>query len=180
MKQKRIHYLDVLRALACLCVIMIHVSEYSISKGYTPFSFTMSGILDAFSRIGIPLFFMISGALLLDENKKYDFAKLKKNIFTILIIFFSWSLIYCISLDYVLPIVSNVPITPLNDVLKHFLLGQDILWFLKAIIGLYLFVPILRLWVKKDNKKYVQYFLIISIILTIILPTITFIGSNYW
>lgn len=47
------------------------------------------------------------------------------------------------------------------------------------IIGLYLILPLLRLWVKKCNKKYVEYFIILALIFTFFIPQIITIGSKY-
>ena len=57
--------------------------------------------------------------------------------------------------------------------------GHYHLWFVYLIIGLYLIVPLLRLWVNDTNKKYVEYFIILSIIFTYIIPQIISIGINY-
>ena len=47
------------------------------------------------------------------------------------------------------------------------------------IVGLYLILPLLRLWIKKDNKKYVEYFILLSLVFTFLIPQIIDIGSNY-
>ena len=53
------------------------------------------------------------------------------------------------------------------------------MWFIYLIVGLYLIVPLLRLWVRDENKKYVEYFIILSLVFTYILPQIISIGRNY-
>ena len=76
-KDKRIYYIDILRVIACLSVILIHASaEYAI-KNIESSNFLPANIIDGLARIAVPLFVMISGALLLD--KKYDF-NIKKHI----------------------------------------------------------------------------------------------------
>lgn len=44
---------------------------------------------------------------------------------------------------------------------------------------MYLIVPLLRIWVKDENKKYVEYFIILSVIFTYLIPQIINIGSNF-
>ena len=72
-KGTRLFYLDLLRAFACLSVIMIHVSaEYAV-KEVGSIDFWVGNIFDSISRAGVPIFVMISGAWMLDEE--YHFSK---------------------------------------------------------------------------------------------------------
>jgi surface polysaccharide O-acyltransferase-like enzyme len=178
--KKRIYYLDVIRVVACLCVVMIHASELSISNGYTTSSLIISGALDSISRIGVPLFFMISGALFLDEAKKLDNKKLIHKIFRLILIFSVWTIISLLTVNYNNYIVPNIRPLHLGELLNHFISGYPVLWFLEAIVGLYLLTPILKLWVNKKNKKYVEYYLILSIIISIVIPTICYYGGHYY
>jgi len=58
-------------------------------------------------------------------------------------------------------------------------MGHYHLWFIYLIIGLYFIIPLLRLWVTDDNKKYVEYFIGLSIVFAFIIPQITSIGMYY-
>ena len=72
---------DILRILAILAVIMIHVSaSYIINYQPNSIQFTLANILDSISRIGVPFFVLISGTFMLDENRELTINKLKKNI----------------------------------------------------------------------------------------------------
>ena len=99
---------------------------------YSMFICSNDSCLRAFSRHrGFNTSFMISGALFLDENKNYDYPKMKKHVLNILLVLISWSFIYVISLDFVLYKVSKVPLLPFIDIFRNFIQGYDILWFLK-------------------------------------------------
>lgn len=73
-KSGRIFYFDALRAFAILCVVLLHVTghlgEIMNYNVHTIYSF--SGIYETFAnnffRIGVDLFLMLSGALLLGRN----------------------------------------------------------------------------------------------------------------
>ena len=65
---RKIFYIDLLRAVACLCVVMLHVSAAYVFKGVGSRDFWVGNLVDSASRAGVPLFVMISGALMLDEN----------------------------------------------------------------------------------------------------------------
>ena len=72
--------LDLLRVISMVMVIIIHIANYycraysNISK----VSYLGALIFNTISRISVPIFFMISGATLL--NKEYDKIKNKHRI----------------------------------------------------------------------------------------------------
>lgn len=100
---KRIFYFDALRAMAILCVVLLHVTghlgemmHYNLSTIYF-----LSGVFETFAnnffRIGIALFLMISGALLLGRD--WDIKRFyKKRILRIAKPFLFWSLIFTLML----------------------------------------------------------------------------------
>ncbi len=178
-QNNRIFYLDVLRVIACLAVIIIHTSASYVTKDIGSINFWTGNIFDGLARIGVPLFVMISGALMLDKN--YDFSNKKqiKHITKMILFFVFWSTIYCLVFKILEPLVKGQSLD-LFDAAKALITGHRHLWFIYLIIGLYLIVPLLRLWVKDENKKYVEYFLLLSIVFTFIIPQIVKIGSYYY
>ncbi|MGL6298642.1 MAG: acyltransferase family protein, partial [Methanobacteriaceae archaeon] len=65
----RIFYFDVLRGLAIVAVVILHISELAlISTNPTNFSFPFLATLNASFRFAVPLFLMLSGALLLNKD----------------------------------------------------------------------------------------------------------------
>ena len=68
-------YLDLLRIIAISAVVMIHVSASYVTNANSLLDFTVGNIFDSVSRLGVPLFLMISGALILDENKEFNCKK---------------------------------------------------------------------------------------------------------
>ena len=179
-KKNRIFYLDVLRALACLCVVMIHTNSSFFIKNIGSFDFWVSNTLNSLSRIGVPLFVMISGTLMLDSNYEFSSNKLIKHIIRMIMFYVFWSAIYCILFNILLPAIQyNTALLP-TDIISSLINGWYHLWFVFLIIGLYLIVPLLRLWVNDNNKKYVEYFIVLSIIFTFIIPQIITICSYFF
>ena len=82
---KRIFYLDVLRSMAIICVILAHVCrqfcEYAPAASFR--WFTAAFYIDI-GVLGVPLFLMISGALLLNRN--YDLKDFMKRRFSRILI----------------------------------------------------------------------------------------------
>lgn len=178
-KSNRVYYLDILRVIACLSVIMIHSSGTYVTKNIGSFNFWIGNVFDGLARIGVPLFIMISGTLMLDKNYQFSNKKLIKHIIKMITFFVFWSAIYCIIFNIVYPILIKHQSIDIIKVIGSLIKGHYHLWFVYLIIGLYLIVPLLRLWVNDENKKYVEYFIILSIIFTYIIPQIISIGSNY-
>lgn len=174
----RIYYLDVLRVIACLAVVMIHSSSQYVSRDFGSLNFWVANICDGLSRIGVPLFVMISGAVMLDENYSYTAKKLINHIKKMIVFFVFWSGIYCIIFQVIDKIINHKAIR-ISDIMGSFVRGHFHLWYVYLIIGLYLIVPLLRLWVKRENKKYVEYFIILSVIFTFLVPQIISLCSNF-
>lgn len=175
---RRIYYLEVLRVVACLAVVMIHASCVYLGKDMGSFNYWVGNVLDGMSRVAVPLFVMISGALMLDEKYAYKAEKLKKHIVKLAVFFVFWSAFYTLIFGIVVQAMKGEPINVL-DIIVSLVKGHYHLWFIYLIIGLYLILPLLRLWVKKVNKKYVQYFIVLSMIFTFALPQIIQVGGYY-
>ena len=74
-KKERIIAFDFLRIIAALAVVMSH------SAIATDVSFSDGVIFDSLSRFAVPVFLMISGALMLDEKKTLTTKDTFKKIF---------------------------------------------------------------------------------------------------
>jgi surface polysaccharide O-acyltransferase-like enzyme len=87
-------YLDVLRMLACFAVIMLHYSgSYNYRFGIPTFD---AGIqFFTITRWCVPVFLMISGALLLGKDEDLP-TGYRKRFSRVLPAFFTWSAIYII------------------------------------------------------------------------------------
>ena len=181
MGKKRIYYFDILRAIACVLVILVHVSDLILSYENNNAYLTIAAVVEAISHISVPIFFMISGALFLDESRDISWDYIKKRTIKIIFLYLFWSFLYCIIHFYLVFLIAHKPLTysPLY-IVRNFLYGYGHLWFIKTLALLYLLVPIFRLWIKKVNIKYIEYLLLALIILTIAVPTITTIVSFYY
>lgn len=165
----RIFYLDLLRAIACLSVVMIHVSAEFVTKGTSGPDFWLGNLFDSLSRAAIPLFVMISGALMLDEGYEFTKKKWLGHIGKMAGFYGFWSTMYCV-VYRVIPLISRGEKVRMLGVITQILSGHYHLWFVPMIICLYLLVPLLRLWVTEKNVRSVEYFLILSAVFACILP----------
>lgn len=167
--RNRVLYLDIIRALSCLCVVMIHVScEYVIAE-LGSMDFWLGNFFDSLVRASVPLFVMVSGALFLDERYPFTRESWLRHIGKLLSFYLFWSALYAIIYEGLYPLVFYNSFS-LSRILWGMINGHIHLWFIPMLIGLYLLLPLLRLWVKAQNRRYIEYFLFLSLIFSFIIP----------
>ena len=76
---KRIPGYSLLRVLACIAIIILHMfasAEILFQNVITPEQITGSNVIVNCMMWAVPCFVMVTGALLLDENREVSFDKL--------------------------------------------------------------------------------------------------------
>ena len=161
-ESKNYYGISLLRIVATLSVIIIHVSAPLVVEfgKISNFDWNVANFYDSISRYAVPVFFMISGSLLL--GKAFDIKDFLKNrLGKIIPPFLFWSLFYSLTNRYV---YSN-EIFDITKIIRDVFYGSEYhLWFVFALIGVYLITPIIQKWIKFSEKKDVLYFLIIWVI----------------
>ncbi len=162
MNDSRVIYLDILRIVATYSVIVLHTSADVIHANSVPqwLAWQIANVFDSFSRFGVPIFFMISGALLLGGNGDLNYKKvLRKNVPRLLTAYIFWSMFYGMTR---------------SDSLSSFWMNtfshRYHLWFLPSLIGVYLVAPVLKLAVEK--KEVFNYLLALTFAFAILAPTL--------
>lgn len=169
--RKRDYRLDLLRVISMIMVVIIHIANYYCRafNDIDEISYLGALIFNTISRISVPFFFMISGATLL--SKKYDKDKNKERIIkkiitliVITIIYFIWDKYYMnkdINIIYLL----NKP-------------ERKLLWFMYAIVGIYISLPFIKCMVDKMGKDEDKLFVILWLMFNGILKGLN-IGNTY-
>lgn len=159
--KQRIEYFDHLRILATLAVVTIHVcTPYWFNGDVNSTNWLFLNLFESASRWAVPIFFMISGTLFLGSTQGIK-TILRKNVLHIFTAFVFWSAVYT-GICY-LKGQYSVP-----DAIREFLYGYYHMWYLYAIAGLYLAVPILRKIT--ESKETTKYFLLMAILFGSFLP----------
>ena len=153
---------DILRLVATLSVILIHIiSIYNLGKFYdfSDFNLYFFDILNKCIYWCVPIFFMLSGALLLGNEKEDLITFYKKRLNKIFIPTIFWSLFFLIYL-FLYEGFS------LFNMIGAFLKGKPYyhLWFMFAILGLYVFTPFIRILVQKLEQNNFRILLILLFI----------------
>jgi len=175
-KSHRAVHFDLIRVLATYCVVQLHVATPWLWRetDYNGSVFVTSLFFDAFGRIGVPLFLMISGALLLNHEEPYK-AFFKKRFSRVFIPLIFWTIIYEIKIG--IEFHQMHPGTTFADAwnaLKDPFKGPvyEHLWFLYMITGMYLVTPFLRKVMKYINRFDQVYLLLLWFFFNCVLPLI--------
>ena len=172
MEQKTEEFLwvDWMRVLATFGVVFLHTASPLLSMYHNvPDSYWwIANIYDSMVRMSVPLFFMISGFLLLP--KQYSLLTFfSKRVHKVLIPLLAWSIFFLLwkayyehsislSLDSFLSLISA-------PAYFH-------LWFFYALLGLYLAVPVLRVIAQHAEPTILQYFVALWFIGASLIPLV--------
>lgn len=155
MENSRNCSIDLLRILCCFLVVCIHTAP--LYQSYTQLEVTEGQKyivlgLESFVRVGMPVFFVISGMFILNKEvtSLYDFYK--KRLTSIIIPFIVASILHFSLKQY----INNDDFSMKGYMLA--LVGttsiSDHFWFVYAIIGIYIVSPVFSLLVSSlDAKK---------------------------
>jgi surface polysaccharide O-acyltransferase-like enzyme len=161
-------YIDILKVIAIIAVITIHISASTVSVTNITFGnrWWMTNIFDSLSRWAVPIFVMCSGATLLNKKESIKDFFLKRAS-KILVPFVLWSVFYyCWEFDF-----NHIKIT---GFVKDFLQDNVYihLWYVYMIIGLYLVTPVFRLIAQNAKKSDIEYLLITWFVVLGVFPII--------
>jgi len=163
--ENRHAWIDLLRVVAIFQVILIHVSFPILFKSELPQSYLLAAnFYEAFSRAGVPIFFMISGYLLLGRKEStIDF--LRKRFIRVGIPALVWTVTYLIWQQEAYR-DGSMGLFRIGLSMVKAIFGGHIeihLWFIYVLLGLYLIIPILRVLVSA-SPDILKYFLVLWLI----------------
>jgi len=163
-KTENIQWINNLRLIALYAVIILHsTAPLLMQYGKVPASnWWMADFLNATVRFAVPVFVMITGALLL--HREYEIGSfLKKRLGRVVVPFLFWSLVYIwYSWQNEEFAFTNDVWTNIKIVLHDLKNGSSYhLWYVYMLIGLYFFIPVIGKFVRNATEKEILYFLIV-------------------
>ena len=181
MEQKeRVPFLDVLQILACFCVICLHCSGQVFLYGEASMGVWIPSLaIQTLAHWAVPVFFMITGATLLDYRDKYDTPTFcKKRLLRTGLPFVFWSLFY---LGFH-ALLQGGPLPGLGDVWGALFNNgaNNIFWFFYALFALYLCMPIFSRLAKPAYRRTVTYLCLLSFLVTAVYPLVSRVLPLYW
>lgn len=171
--KNRIIYIDLIKILAMLGPILIHVTSqvYNSCSVYSN-RFLALSMFNSLGRCGVNLFVMCTGVLLLGKEKLNKRKLFYKNILRFLLSLIIFNFIYCLFYNNF-----DFTFTFANWYKK---LNSSHLWYLIMIIIIYMVIPILNIFVNNAKKEDLKYFLILAFILQFLLPFLQNIEIFNW
>ena len=164
---------DLIRTFAIVLVILLHaaiepVPINSVVNQAVVLRWWSVNIYDSLSRVCVPLFVMLSGALLLQPSKVEEPLKVffKKRVARIGVPLIFWGATY-----FAWRYFANNEALTLNSIGQGIVSGPYYhFWYLYTLIGLYLVTPILRVLVAHAGRKVLRYFLVLWFVGTAVVP----------
>jgi surface polysaccharide O-acyltransferase-like enzyme len=156
-KRPYIFWADFIRVASIFLVVLTHAAS-PVIRGFdqiTLENWMPANVYGSLARVCVPLLFMISGSLLLgrkDHLTPFFAGRVKK----ILIPFLAWSVIYLAwQNDYGNYTFVNAVKAMIYSMLTG--LAYYHLWFLRALLLVYLFVPLFQGFVQASDEKTLWY-----------------------
>ncbi len=187
-------WVDYLRVIACFLVVLAHCCDAYVSASSAE-SFMAGSIWGTFYRPSVPLFIMITGVLLMPTSMRiaeFYSRRLKR----VLIPFAFWSILSPFLFYILVSSVTmlNPTINPdhhtitavLNNVwlwIFSFNYSTIPYWYVYMMVGVYLIIPIISVWVKQATQQELKMVLKLWFFTTfiqyieIILPFIGYQGN---
>ncbi len=166
---RRSSWADLCRVLAIFGVVLIHAcgaaALYEFGK-IPMISWLGANFLDSLVRCSVPLFVMLSGALLLKSySTPITLIQIVRRISKVLIPLLTWNVAYLIY-------VSHYSKMPLNLLSMFSVAPMYHLWFVYMIIGIYILLPVFQaLFVLVRDRKDLQIYLFVIWFLITCIPT---------
>ncbi|WP_354623801.1 acyltransferase family protein [Psychromonas sp. MME2] len=167
-----IFYIDLLRTMAAFAVVSIHVlGPFRYLYGDIPESDWLAAMgINSVTRWAVPVFVMISGALLLSSQRPFNCeVYLSKRISKVVIPFVAWTLIYAFIAGFMVDDLftgiwsseitwSMIAASPNDPTWYH-------LWFFYDFIPLYFLIPLLQPILKKLPEELYKFIVVIFLLL---------------
>ncbi|WP_057894250.1 acyltransferase [Lacticaseibacillus brantae] len=152
MKERNVSF-DLLKILACFLVIVNHSSAVFIQFSGLNSSWVLATVTFFIAKTAVPLFMMVSGALLLNRQRSYTYSFTKAGHFFLLLLI--W--------DYGYWLLGPRPVAwwRLDAYLQHFFAQPAAihLWYLYMLVGFYLMLPFISRLTANFTKKDFEIFL---------------------
>lgn len=164
--------IDLLRILSAVAVVIIHIVSAPVTNSSAVIDSELAtnlNLVHLFMNWSVPVFFMITGYCLQKKNEvtyKYCFSHVVKYV----------SVLFTVGLAYAFieevfttkTVNGSVVVQSIQNVISGNL--WDHMWYIYSIIGIYLVMPVIHLFMSKDDQAAV-ILTVLLFIFNIFLPT---------
>lgn len=197
-ENKRIIWLDIVKLIAIFMMIAVHCTDnVTPDERSAPWYNLWGSLYGSLMRPAIPLFVMVTGALLLPVKQNIS-TFYTKRLTRVVIPFLVWSALYNL-FPWITGILGLPPEVigdffvwaeqdqsfsgALHRILMipfNFSMFAVQMWYVYLLIGLYLYMPIFSSWVKQASAKEQKIFLVIWFISLFIPYLKEYISKDLW
>lgn len=169
-EQTKEEYITLLNVVSAISVVCLHVNGCFWTFSTDRYWFR-ANIIESVFYFAVPIFFMISGATLVNYGERYSTKEYAiKRIKKVCIPFIAWSLIgLCFNIR-----MARVDVAAINlKYLVNGILGTSIngtYWFFPSIICVYLCIPLLAATSKEKRKEIFSYLAVASFLINCLIP----------
>lgn len=176
MKKDKVGYIEILRTIATVAVVFLHINM-TLPANYTKYELGIENyaFFESCYMVvswAVPIFFMISGYLLLNPERKMDLSKVVLYIKRMMVVLIMFGTVYAF-----MELIFQEKTVSFSMIVKSFfyvLEGKswEHLWYLYTLIGLYIITIPLRAVVFKLSEREYEVLVIVLFIGTFLIPTI--------
>lgn len=173
-KTKDIKYISLASVVSAIGVVYLHTNgcfwQFSKTANYWP----SANIIESVCYFAVPVFFMISGATLMDFYERYDLKTYaKKRMYKTVIPYLFWSIFGLLFQIFILKSIDPASVR-ITFIIKGLLTGKlvAIYWFFVPLFSIYLCLPLFAAVPKERRIKLFSFLTIAAFLLNILLPFI--------
>ncbi len=166
-------YIDFLRIMATFLVIFNHLPGNYLYESSTGVATNVYLFISTFTKVNVPLFFMISGSMLLSKDEDYK-TILKKRVLRIALVLVLFEIA-----AYLMVFLRNLLVIKeahfsVKELFLSILAGDSKVvfqyWYLYAYLGFLLLLPFMRGAAKQMDRSGFTVLLVLKCLLAIVLP----------
>ena len=187
MSQKRYYYISYLNVIAAVAVVMMHANSsfWSYSKDAY---WGVTNVIENVCFFAVPLFFMLTGATLIDYQKRYSTKEfMKKRFVKTVIPFLFWSVfaMFWSSRKVLWAMATGAPNKGLDWTVESVIQGifntkfMQIYWFFIPLFCIYMMIPVFAAIPEKKRIKVFTYIIGVSLLMNYTIPFILGILNQY-
>lgn len=168
---------DFLRVVAAFAVIILHTSVIVVQTNPDIHSsvWWVGNIADSYTRWCVPIFVMVSGALMIPRSSEHEISLFYRNrLGRLFIPLLFWTLFYLFLSGY-----EQLTFDPYL-LLKTVIQGQPYyhMWFIYMMVGLYIVTPFLGRFVLLCPERIINFFICICFLIASIDTTVAIFFEN--
>lgn len=169
-QRQTINYFQWLRALGALGIVILHafvtvhvaVDAEALGPVRLAVEETISIVV---ARWAVPVFFMMSGALMLDPEREMGWDKVLRHVWRLVFVLLTFGFGFCLaeSAFYYGELSPEVALEAANNLLAQ--QSWDHMWFVYELVGFYLMTPFIRPWVARASREEYGWVVLVSCVL---------------